>query len=159
MSDPVGTVLAVNGMREKRDMDITAASSGCQRTHRTSRAHSARRRRGGRIHATERTDIHGSRGLTVVEVTIIVALVVAVIVAAVLSGPASPPKPAHQSTIKVRAGESLWSIAAEHPVAGQTTPQTVDTIRQSNHLTGSFVAEGSVLRIPAQAGSAVALAR
>jgi LysM domain len=159
VSDAFGTVLAVKRVKGKRHMDITAASSGCKPTRRSGRPRSAPRTRGGRIYAAERADTRGSRGLSLGEIAIIVALIAAVIVAAVLSGAGTAPEPVHESTIKVGAGESLWAIASAHPMPGQTTQQTVDTIRRVNHLTGSSVAEGSVLRISTVTGSAVALAR
>jgi hypothetical protein len=139
-------------------MDITAETRAYRSARRTRGERHARNSRGG-IYSARRPDTRPTRGLSGLELAIIVALVAAVIAAAVLSGASAGGQPTRTSTIKVGAGESLWSIATAHPVQGMTTQQNVDAIRRANHLRGSTVAEGSVLRVPGAASGAVALAR
>ena len=89
----------------------------------------------------------------------IIVLVIAVIVVVVASGSRTAPTPATTGAVKVSPGESLWSIAAANPVEGLTTPETVEVIRRSNHLTSDAITTGSVLRVPATSASGVALGR
>ena len=51
--------------------------------------------------------------------------------------------------VKVSPGESLWSLAEEHPAAGLSTRETSDLIRSKNHLTHGSLSAGSYLKVPA----------
>lgn len=139
-------------------MDISVSSTTYRSTDRGRGRRETRRSRDGRLCAAQPHDDSRLKGLTALELAIIVVLVFAVIAAALASGPSSRPKAVRTSTIRVSAGQSLWTIAAEHPIAGLTTQQTVDAIRRSNHLSGSTIAEGVVLRVPVPSSGAVALA-
>ena len=52
-------------------------------------------------------------------------------------------------TIKVAEGESLWTLAEEHPVKGLSTQETSDLIRSRNHLSRATLSAGSYLKVPA----------
>lgn len=52
-------------------------------------------------------------------------------------------------TVKVFDGESLWSLAEEHPVDGLSTQETSDLIRSVNHLSRGSLDAGSYLKVPA----------
>jgi LysM repeat protein len=145
-------------MKERADMDITAGNRA-YRSRRTDRRRRTPRVRSGAIYSTEHQDGYAPRGLSGLELAIILALVAAVIAAALLSGPRTTATPARTSAIKVGAGQSLWSIATEHPMPGMSTQQAVDAIKRANHLEGSTIAEGSTLRVPSTPQAAVALAR
>jgi Tfp pilus assembly protein FimV len=92
-----------------------------------------------------------------VELAIIVALVVAVMLAAAISGARADRPPTPTAAVKVGVGESLWSVAATHPVRGMTTQQTVDLIKRANGLSDSAVTAGTVLQIPSAEQRDVAL--
>ena len=51
--------------------------------------------------------------------------------------------------VSVTPGDSLWSLASDHPVEGLDTAQTVEVIRDWNGLAGSALSVGSVLTVPA----------
>ena len=51
-------------------------------------------------------------------------------------------------TIEVASGDSLWNIAAERPVEGLTTQETVDFIRDANGLEVSMLSSGMELDVP-----------
>lgn len=53
-------------------------------------------------------------------------------------------------TVRVHAGDSLWSLAEEHPVEGLTTQETSDMIRSVNHLERGSLDAGAVLKVPAR---------
>lgn len=50
--------------------------------------------------------------------------------------------------IKVSVGDSLWSLAEEHPASGLSTRETSDLIRSKNHLTRGSLSAGSYLQVP-----------
>lgn len=54
-----------------------------------------------------------------------------------------------RSELRVAGGESLWSIAAEHPVAGLDTARTVELIRAWNGLSSGTLVTGQELTVPA----------
>lgn len=54
----------------------------------------------------------------------------------------------HTETIEVVSGDSLWNIAAERPVEGLTTQETVDFIRDANGLDVSMLTAGMELEVP-----------
>lgn len=53
-------------------------------------------------------------------------------------------------TVHVHTGDSLWSLAEEHPVEGLTTQETSDIIRSANHLERGSLDAGAVLKVPAR---------
>ena len=53
-------------------------------------------------------------------------------------------------TVRVHTGDSLWSLAEEHPVEGLTTQETSDMIRSVNHLERGSLDAGAVLKVPAR---------
>ena len=50
--------------------------------------------------------------------------------------------------VRVEQGDTLWSIARNHPIPGRTTAQTADAIVQLSNLHGSAVRTGQVLLVP-----------
>lgn len=53
-------------------------------------------------------------------------------------------------TVRVQAGDSLWSLAEEHPVEGLSTQETSDMIRSVNHLEHGSLDAGAHLKVPAR---------
>lgn len=53
-------------------------------------------------------------------------------------------------TVKVAEGESLWTLAEDHPVKGLSTQETSDLIRSKNHLKRTSLSAGASLKVPAQ---------
>ena len=52
-------------------------------------------------------------------------------------------------TVRVQSGDSLWSLAQEHPIDGLSTQETSDMIRSVNHLERGSLDAGAVLKVPA----------
>ena len=53
-------------------------------------------------------------------------------------------------TVRVRSGDSLWSLAQEHPIAGLSTQEPSDMIRNVNHLEHGSLDAGAHLKVPAR---------
>lgn len=53
-------------------------------------------------------------------------------------------------TICVQSGDSLWSLAQEHPIEGLSTQETSDVIRNINHLEHGSLDAGAHLKVPAR---------
>lgn len=53
-------------------------------------------------------------------------------------------------TVRVQSGDSLWSLAQEHPIDGLSTQETSDVIRSVNHLDRGSLVAGAVLKVPAR---------
>lgn len=53
-------------------------------------------------------------------------------------------------TVRVQSGDSLWSLAQEHPIDGLSTQETSDMIRSVNHLDRGSLDAGAVLKVPAR---------
>lgn len=51
-------------------------------------------------------------------------------------------------TVRVQPGDSLWSLAQEHPIDGLSTQETSDMIRSVNHLDRGSLDAGAVLKVP-----------
>ena len=56
--------------------------------------------------------------------------------------------PQHTVTVVVKAGESLWSIADRYTASDANTQDTVDAIKEANHLANSGIAPGERLLVP-----------
>lgn len=53
-------------------------------------------------------------------------------------------------TVRVQSGDSLWSLAQEHPIEGLSTQETSDMIRSVNHLEHGSLDAGEHLKVPAR---------
>lgn len=53
-------------------------------------------------------------------------------------------------TIRVQSGDSLWSLAEDHPIDGLSTQETSDVIRSVNHLDRGSLDAGVDLKVPAR---------
>lgn len=55
--------------------------------------------------------------------------------------------------VVVQEGESLWTLAEDHPVAGMTTREVVDLVSSHNGLTSSVLQPGQAIMMPTTAGA------
>lgn len=53
-------------------------------------------------------------------------------------------------TVRVQSGDSLWSLAQEHPIEGLSTQETSDMIRNVNHLEHGSLDAGAHIKVPAR---------
>ena len=53
-------------------------------------------------------------------------------------------------TVRVQSGDSLWSLAQEHPIEGLSTQETSEMIRSVNHLEHGSLDAGVHLKVPAR---------
>lgn len=53
-------------------------------------------------------------------------------------------------TVRIQSGDSLWSLAQEHPIEGLSTQETSDMIRNVNHLEHGSLDAGTHLKVPAR---------
>jgi predicted Zn-dependent protease len=56
--------------------------------------------------------------------------------------------PQRYSSVIVRPGDSLWSLAADHTPAGANVQDTIDRIASVNHLEDATIVPGERLSIP-----------
>ncbi len=103
----------------------------------------------GRIRCTGRTD--RERRLSRLEWAILALTALALAAAALSAAPSSPTSGLPTTTVRVRSGDTLWSIASEHPVAGLETARTADLIAEMNNFEGAALREGSAILVPVDA--------
>jgi LysM repeat protein len=83
------------------------------------------------------------------EIALIIAVTVAIVVVTLLaSGVGRRSSALPTRTVRVRATDTLWSLAQSNPVPGQATAATVEQIRVLNGLRASGLAPGTTLRVP-----------
>lgn len=90
-------------------------------------------------------------------------IVLLVLVALALAGSAwasrgSNPAEIGTLTMRVTQGQTLWSLAQDHPVPGLTTAETADLIARMNGLGGGALHTGMLVEVPARDTCASALA-
>lgn len=54
-----------------------------------------------------------------------------------------------RTEVSIAVGDSLWSLASEHPIEGLDTAKTVELIREWNGLTTGTLTIGAALMVPA----------
>lgn len=90
---------------------------------------------------------------------VLLVIAAAIVVVLSLTVKATPPAPLTWSAVSVDHTGTLWEIAAEHPVEGLSTAETVDVIREENGLSSSTLHAGQTLVVPANAGSRLSVAQ
>jgi hypothetical protein len=83
------------------------------------------------------------------EVLTLIVIAVLLILGAVVTSPRSAPTTS-LTTSKVAVGDSLWTLAAAHPVDGLTTAQVAELLVRANHLDGPLVSPGQTILVPAE---------
>ncbi|MHB9002721.1 MAG: LysM peptidoglycan-binding domain-containing protein [Coriobacteriia bacterium] len=98
-------------------------------------------------------------GMTPIEALLLVLLLCA-LVFTTLNGDysGSMPSSLDTTTIRVRQADTLWGVAASHPVDGLDTAQTVALIQELNEMSDSALAAGQTLEVPAREGADTAMA-
>ena len=114
--------------------------------HALAEARAARRVRTARARNVARAEI-------LALALIALALVAGAVISAGRLGPATS-----SERVKVERGQSLWQLAADHPVSGLSTCQTAELIAGMNGLDGGSVRVGSTIEVPARPGTGLALA-
>jgi len=81
-------------------------------------------------------------------------LVLILIGALLIVGAVATSRPRVPSTtmapVSVRSGETVWSLAAAHPVPGLTTAEVADLLVRTNGLEGRTVTPGETVLIPVE---------
>jgi len=102
----------------------------------------------------------GTGRLTCTETSILALFAIALLAGALspmLRGPL--PEPASYASATVDEHDTLWEIAALHPVDGLSTAETVAVIRRVNALETAVIHPGQVLRVPTRGGEALVAQR
>lgn len=86
--------------------------------------------------------------LTLMPAIALAGLALAVTLPALSSVQVHAAQPVAYQTITVRAGDSLWHLAADRTLAGGDVQATVDTIVAANHLANAAIRPGQQLRLP-----------
>jgi len=89
-----------------------------------------------------------AHGLTHVEIATLIAIAVLIVIG-ILSAHSSEFAATASLTVQAQPGDTLWSIARNHPIAGFTTAQIAEQIARDNRLAGSTLQAGCVLAVPA----------
>jgi predicted Zn-dependent protease len=56
--------------------------------------------------------------------------------------------PARLTTVTVRSGDTLWTLAERFTPSGGNVQDTIDRIDSQNHLNGTMIVPGERLQIP-----------
>ena len=88
--------------------------------------------------------------LTGLEIATLVAIAALLIAGVVSVRPRASSEMATQA-VQVQVGDTLWSIAEAHPIAGLTTAQAAESISRSNRLSNSALYSGQTLLVPVEA--------
>jgi LysM repeat protein len=73
----------------------------------------------------------------------------ALVAAAAFSGAPPADDVRRAATVQIRSAQTLWQLADEHPVPGQSIEQTVETIRELNGLEDNTLVVGTQILVPA----------
>lgn len=77
------------------------------------------------------------------------AAIAGLLVGAVLLGAGKSHEVSTTTPVRVQGGDTLWSLATEHPVTGLSTAQTADLIAEINGLGGAHMLQaGSMISVP-----------
>ena len=93
-------------------------------------------------------------GIARLEIALLIAIVLALIAGVVLTS-GCPHAQTSTSRVFVEPGQTLWSIAASHPVSGQTTEQTAEMISEINGIYAGRLIAGDTISVPTQPSDAV----
>ena len=88
------------------------------------------------------------RTVTPTEMALLALIIVVLFAAAWLSGGRTAGAVPETRRLRVEPGQTLWSIAREHPAPGLSTAETVQILAQINGLKGAGLVAGEMLEVP-----------
>jgi LysM repeat protein len=86
-----------------------------------------------------------ARALVIISTTVVALVLLLATAVYAFTGPV----PAGGVDYRVRAGDTLWDIAADHTEPGGDVRRGVALIQEMNELDGSLIRAGQVLVVPA----------
>jgi len=108
--------------------------------------------RSRRRNQMSRLTVIPSRVLIVIS-TIVVALVLLLASSVQATGELLEITEVQTAEYKVRSGDNLWDIAADHTPDGRDVWTTIESIKRMNDINGSVIQPGQVLEIPLASAS------
>lgn len=99
-----------------------------------------------------RPDTRASKALSAIGIIAVLSIMLAFTgVSSVLNGAARADAiaSANRTEVSVLPGDSLWSIAERHSIAGLSTEESVQVISEWNDLKSSMLVAGTTLTVPA----------
>jgi len=81
----------------------------------------------------------------------VLALIALLLVVATFSTSGPRTQPPTLSRVEVQRGDTLWAIAAKHPVKGMTTAQVIDLLAETNDLQGGQIRPEETILVPTTA--------
>lgn len=87
----------------------------------------------------------------------LVGLLMGALVVAIVAQASGGSSAVDTTRIRVREGDTLWSLAANHPAHGLDTARTADLIAELNGLDSSALAAGTTLKVPSATDSSLAM--
>jgi LysM repeat protein len=86
-----------------------------------------------------------ARALVIISTTVVALVLLVATAVYAFTGPV----PTESVDYRVRAGDTLWDIAADHTEPGGDVRRGVAVIQEMNELDGSLIRAGQVLVVPA----------
>lgn len=114
-----------------------------------------------RARRTGRAGVTSTHALAHTICTVAVGLLLTAAVAVIvltLSVHPDAPAPESWASISVGPNDSLWVVAAAHPVAGRSTAETVELICERNNLASATIHPGQTILVPQNSYSQTAVA-
>ena len=116
------------------------------------RTQSARRRTSHHqaIAAAEQSGLHGTartRSISLLEFVALLLIAALLIIGAYATSGRGPDR-VSMTVVRVGAGDTLWTVAQQHPVVGMSTAQTADLIARANAVEGGLIHPGDTLLAP-----------
>jgi hypothetical protein len=101
----------------------------------------------GRQSVMRRTSAARPQSLSGLEIGLLLVIAALLFIGVAFSHPRVPAVGASH-TVRVQKGETLWSIAQDHPLPGLTTAQTAQAIADANGLPHSTLSAGQTIAVP-----------
>lgn len=92
-----------------------------------------------------------SRLVAIAEIVALVAIVISLIVGTIVTSAGTDTPTETTRRVFVEQGDTPWTIATRHPVAGQTTERTARQIAELNGAASDGIAAGTTIEVPAAA--------
>jgi Tfp pilus assembly protein FimV len=98
--------------------------------------------------SSRKTSEPRSVGNATLEIAALIIIAILLVTALLITRQTTPASLDFSDRLKVRSGDSLWTLATAHPVEGLSTAQLADLLAEANGLSGRALIPGQVIRMP-----------